>query len=69
MDITLDELMEWDKKDNVLVREVDGITEEISFRCDEDPHNYEWWCPPTCGTCVPLSGRVTCWKNKIEWDV
>ena len=61
--------MEWDKEDNVLVREVNGVTEEIIFRCDEDPHNYEWWCPPDCGTCMPPSGKITCLKNKIEWDV
>ena len=68
-DITLDELMAWDKEDNVLVREVDPMTEEISFRCDEDPHNYTWWCPPDCGTGTKPTDRYICLKNNIEWSV
>ena len=61
--------MKWDKEDNVLVREYNQETDEFYFRYDEDPHNYEWWYPPTCGTGTQPDGKYICLKNKIEWDV
>lgn len=69
-EITLDELIEWDKKENHVLVKTPTI-DEINFVYlpDKDPHNYVWWCPPDCGTGTNPDDKSICLKNKIEWDV
>ena len=46
---TIEQILEWDKWNNVLVREHEPKDDSFHFRTDKDPSFYSWTGFPDCG--------------------